>query len=272
MLQHAGHGCRLLLIDRDAEALARTQARLRDWQDECTFVHGNFADVEAIVRRSGLEPMDGMLFDIGISSDQLDTPERGFSFQHEARLDMRMDPSRGPTAEDLVNSLGEEELADVLWRYGEESDSRRIARAIAQARKWTPLRTTGQLAALIEDVKRGRHGKIHPATRTFMALRISVNDELEALRRGLAGGLNLLRVKGRIAVISFHRLEDAIVKHFFVRHTGRWESLPAGGRIWRCELPEMAILTKKPIVATAAEQERNPRARSAKLRVAERKG
>ena len=270
VLERAGPQGVLLGIDRDAEAIARARRNLQGVAGRCVFVKGNFAEVAGIARREGFDRVDGVLLDIGVSSEQLDEPERGFSFRADSALDMRMDRSSGSTAADLIRRLSEEELRSILRDYGEEHRAARIARAIVAARKRMPLATTGELARVVETAAGGRRGRLHPATRTFQALRIAVNDELDCLERGLVGGLDLLAPGGRLAVISFHSLEDRIVKRFAVRHAGRWESLQAGGRRWHGELPVVALVTRKPVTPSEEEVGRNPRARSAKLRVVER--
>ena len=261
---------RVLGIDRDAAALALARERLTDWAGRVRLAQGNYADMQEIAARVGVRAVDGVLLDIGLSSNQSEAPERGFSFAADGPLDMRMDRSSGPTAADLVNELEEAPLADLLWRYGEERRSRRIAAAIVAGRRQGRIETTGRLAALVECAAGGRRGRIHPATRTFQALRIAVNDELGSLRRGLDAGLGLLRTGGRLVVISFHSLEDRLVKQFSRAHAGRHEALPAGGSEWRGETPPVEVLTRKPVTASAAELERNPRARSAKLRAMRR--
>jgi len=189
----------------------------------------------------------------------------------EGPLDMRMDQTCAATAADLLNTLPEQALADILRRYGEEPRARAVARRIVEQRASDPFVLTSQLANLVERVYGGRRGRIHPATLTFQALRIAVNGELEALEKGLESGLRILAPGGRLAVISFHSLEDRLVKQFFVEHQGRMESLPEGGEKWVGTPPEMKILTRKPVMATDQECRDNPRARSAKLRVALRK-
>ncbi len=252
---------RLLGIDADPAALAAAGARLAPFGRQAQLVHGNFRDLAALAQLSGFMAVDGIVIDLGISSHQLDTPERGFSFQADAPLDMRMDPTTGETAADLVNELPEGELADLIYGYGEERGSRRIARLIAEARRKQPLTTTGELAAIVGRALGGRHGKVHPATRTFQALRIAVNRELESLEAVLPQAVELLRPGGRLAVIAFHSLEDRIVKQFFRAESGY------GGKE---EPTRLRIVTKKPIVAGEEETQANPRARSAKLRIAER--
>lgn len=241
----------LLGIDRDGEALTLARQRLGPFADRVILVQGRYeglADLVGVGRR-----FDGILFDLGASSLHLDTADRGFSFGREGPLDMRMDRSAGETAADLVSRLSERELADLIFRWGEERRSRRIARAIVEARRRSPIRTTTALAEVVaRAIPRAvwpRH--IHPATRTFQALRIAVNDELTGLGRALEEAAGLLRPGGRIAAISFHSLEDRIVKQ-------TWRRLGAGGG--------MRILTKRPITPGEAEAAANPRARSAKLR------
>jgi len=262
---------RLMALDQDAGALDRARRTLGEFEARCTLVQGSFAGMDEVAARHGFTKVDGVLLDIGISSDQLDDPDRGFSFMREGPLDMRMDQSRPTTAAELLNTLGEEALADVFRRYGEEPRARAIAGRVVRQRAVEPFRTTTQLADLVEHLYGGRRGRIHPATLVFQALRIAVNGELEALERGLEAGLRILAPGGRMAVISFHSLEDRLVKRFFVEHQGRMESLPEGGVKWVGTLPEMRILTRKPVMATDGECQENPRARSAKLRVAERK-
>ena len=214
--------------------------------------------------------VDGVLLDLGFSSDQMDDAARGFSFQAEGPLDMRLDRSEPRTAADLVNGMEESELADVIFELGEERDARRIARAIVAERVRSPIRTTRRLADVVAAAKRGPRGKIHPATQTFQALRIAVNRELESLDRGLEGALALVKPGGRVGVISFHSLEDRRVKRFFAEHAGRWESLEQGGERWVGAEPQVKLVTRKPVTASEDEIRANPRARSAKLRVAER--
>lgn len=266
-----GPGGRLMALDQDEGALERARRNLGGLEARCTLVQGSFAGLDDIAKRHGFTKVDGVLLDIGISSDQLDDPQRGFSFMREGPLDMRMDQGRPMTAADLLNTLGEAELAGLFRRYGEEPRARAIAGRVVRQRANEPFRTTSQLADLVEDVYGGRRGRIHPATLVFQALRIAVNGELEALEQGLEAGLRILAPGGRMAVISFHSLEDRMVKRFFVEHQGRMESLPEGGEKWVGTPPEMRILTRKPVMATDGECRENPRARSAKLRVAERK-
>ena len=255
-------GGRVLGIDVDPDAIRHVANResltvrekndkLYAISDKLTLVQGNFADLRKIAERYGFWETPGVLFDLGVSSHQLEESERGFSFRQDAPLDMRADPSLAVVAADLVNGLNEGELDELFCKYGEEPASRRLARAICQARVKKKITTTGELAGIIEKAL-GRRGKIHPATRVFQALRIAVNDELNNLKKGLAEATELLKRNGRLVVISFHSLEDRIVKNFFK------------------ERLDLQVLTKKPIVATREEIFENPRARSAKMRIAEK--
>jgi len=259
------HG-RLLGLDADPDALSFANKVLEPFADRILLRAANFRQIGAEARAFGIREVDGILMDLGLSSRQLDDGDRGFSFGQDGPLDMRMDRSRGPSAADLVNTLAEAELADILWRYGEERHSRRIARAIVAAR---PLTTTGQLADLVARTV-GRREQIHPATRTFQALRIAVNDELCALREALPQARDLLRPGGRLAVIAFHSLEDRLVKQFF-RQESRNCICPPELPVCRCQHEAtLRVLTSKPVRPTADEIARNPRSRSARLRVAER--
>jgi 16S rRNA (cytosine1402-N4)-methyltransferase len=245
----------LLGIDRDPEALARAQEQLAAFGGRLSLRHARFEALEALAGPAG--PFDGILFDLGSSSLQLDMPERGFSFAREGPLDMRMDRQQLGTAADLVMALTEQELADLIYRWGEERWARRIARAVVQARQREPIRTTTDLAEIVARTipRRLWPRHIHPATRTFQALRIAVNEEQSGLDASLAAAVDLLAPGGRVVVISFHSLEDRIAKQV-------WRSLEAAGRV--------RILTKRPLTASEAEVQDNPRARSAKLRAAER--
>jgi 16S rRNA (cytosine1402-N4)-methyltransferase len=251
----------LVGLDADPAALAAAGERLAAFGERARLMHGNFRDMAQLANAAGVERLDGILLDLGVSSHQLDAPERGFSFLADAPLDMRMDPTAEDTAADLVDQLPESELADMIYRYGEERGSRRIARAIVEARRKQKIATTNALAAIVERAMGGRRGKIHPATRTFQALRIAVNRELESLDEALPQAVELLVPGGRLAVIAFHSLEDRIVKQFFRAESGY------GGADTTARL---RIITKKPIEAREEETRSNPRARSAKLRIAER--
>lgn len=266
LLRASAPGGRVLGIDRDSAVLQEAVRRLRYAGERLAPVVGNFADMGRLARERGFMPVDGVLMDLGASSPQLDDPARGFSFQQSGPLDMRMGKDSELTAADIVNSWPEEEIRRVLWEYGEERYARRIARAICETR---PIADTGALADLVVRVV-GRRDRIHPATRTFQALRIAVNDELGALERALPQALDLLAVGGRLAVIAFHSLEDRIVKQFLRREASDCICPP---RLPACVCGHHArvrILTKKPISASPEEVARNPRSRSAKLRAAVR--
>lgn len=257
---------KLLGIDADPEALKIAEIRLSDYREAVTLVNDNFANLEAICTKYHFRPVDGILFDLGVSSLQLDTARRGFSFQHDAPLDMRFDPRQELTASDIVNTLPEEELARILTKYGEERHSRQLARLIGQNR---PFSTTTQLAQLAEQVLGNKHSRIHPATRTFMALRIAVNKELENLAASLRQTISLLRPGGRLVVISYHSLEDRIVKQFMQRQASSC-LCPPEAIICRCgHVPTLKLISRKVIRPTSLEAESNPRCRSAKLRIAE---
>ena len=261
----------VLAIDADPLALERARALLPDAvaTGRLTLVHGNFARMSELARAADFAPVDGVLLDLGLSSDQLADRERGFSFAQDAPLDMRFDTARGVSAADLVNTLPSDELADQLWRYGEERRSRVIARRITEARQRQPITRTGELARLVAGVVHGRPGGIHPATRTFQALRIAVNDELGSLEAALPAALDLLRPGGRLAVISFHSLEDRIVKRFFQQEERGCICPPELPECVCGRAPRLRIVTRHPLVASDDEVAANPRARSAKLRVAE---
>jgi 16S rRNA (cytosine1402-N4)-methyltransferase len=270
LLDRSAPDGRVLGIDRDPAALAQSAKRLAGYGARVMLVHGNYADVVDLAEAASFSPVDGILFDLGVSSMQLDQPERGFSFMRDGPLDMRMDTTQKLTAADLVNELSETALADLIFRYGEEPSSRRIAAALVRERAHAPFQTTGRLAEVVAAAKGGRRGRIHPATQTFQALRMAVNDELDGLQRGLEGALRLLKPGGRLAVVTFHSLEDRLVKTELRDHVAREESLPQGGVKHIGKKPPVAWVHRKAIVAGAAEQKINPRARSAKLRVVER--
>ena len=273
ILEAAGPDARLIGLDRDPSALALAAPRLAPYAPRATLRHAPFSALAAVAADLSVAPASvrGILLDIGVSSMQLDTPERGFSFQSDAPLDMRMDPTRPGTAADLLATLPEPDLADLLRLYGEEPAARRIAHAIARARDDGALpATTAALADLVSRAKGGRRSRIHPATQTFQALRIAVNRELDELKAVLPAALDLLEPGGRLAVITFHSLEDRIVKSFMAAHEGRMESLMAGGQRWSGLLPRACRVNRHPLVATDSETQNNPRARSAKLRILER--
>jgi 16S rRNA (cytosine1402-N4)-methyltransferase len=261
---------RVIGVDRDPEALAGAANWAGDFGGRLTLVEGTFGTLDAIAASAGAPVLDGVVLDVGVSSMQLDQAERGFSFQKDGPLDMRMSQA-GPSAADLVNGLPEAALADILFQYGEERASRRIARAIVAARREAPFATTLQLAELIErQLPRPKPGQPHAATRSFQALRIAVNDELGELVRGLGAAESALGPGGWLAVVTFHSLEDRIVKRFLQLRSG---GAPRGSRHapeTEAETPRFALATRKAIAADAAEVAVNPRARSAKLRIARR--
>jgi len=263
---------RLYALDADPDAFERARELAAEplGSGRLVPIHGNFGNLTAIGAREGIRDLDGILLDLGVSSFQLDQAERGFSFRFDAPLDMRFDPGQGASARDLVNLLDEEEIASLLWRYGDERQSRRIAGAIARARLDHPIETTAQLSAIVAEVAGGRRGKgIHPATRTFQALRIAVNQELDVLDHVLAASVPLLRPGGRLVVISFHSLEDRAVKRFFERESTTC-ICPPDQPVCTCDHEPSLRRLGKPVRASEAELETNPRSRSAIMRTAER--
>jgi 16S rRNA (cytosine1402-N4)-methyltransferase len=253
----AGGATRLIGLDRDMTALAMAAETLAGWPDRVELVHADYRELPSVLAARGVAGIAGALADLGVSSMQFDTEGRGFSFRRDEPLDMRMDQTQGATAADLIAGTGEEDLANVIFQYGEERFSRRIARGIVEARRAGRIATTGQLAQIVRrTVPRKGYQRIDPATRTFQALRIWVNRELDGLDTFLVDASRLLDSGARLAVITFHSLEDRIVKHVF-------RALAAAGEALR-------VLTRKPVVPGEAEVARNPRARSAKLRAIER--
>ncbi len=271
IFQASAPGGRLLAFDRDQEAIAFAGERFTEvdaqWKDRVSLVQASFAEMGEIAPERGFDEVDGILLDLGLSSRQLGSAQRGFSFQLEGPLDMRFDPAQGITAADLINNLPEAELAELLWRYGEERNSRRYAREIVKAR---PLTTTSELAAVIAGASRGPRERLHPATRSFQALRIVVNEELAALERGIAAAVVLLKPGGRLVIISFHSLEDRIVKRA-LRDLSKSCICPPEQPICTCNnQPLLRLVTRKAVSPSEAEAASNPRSRSAKLRVAEK--
>jgi 16S rRNA (cytosine1402-N4)-methyltransferase len=260
----------VLGLDRDDEALAETRERLRRFEGRFIARQASFADAKDILTEIGWNSVDGAILDLGVSSDQIDSPERGFSFRAMARLDMRMDRRQSLDARQIVNSFAAKQLERILRDYGEEPQARRIAQAIVAEQKQHPLETTSQLVQIIERVKgRGRRDH-HPATQVFQALRIAVNQELDQLERFLERGYEMLRPGGRMAIISFHSLEDRMVKQAF-RKWNRACLCPPRALSCRCGWSQkVKLLTKKPVVPSASEIQANPRARSAKMRAVER--
>ena len=281
-LGRAGHAREILRrgaacvigIDRDQTALDEVAAMSVDGSAEkpagkLILKKGCHGDLAKIVRGEGIGEVDGILLDLGVSSPQLDDAGRGFSFRADGPLDMRMDRSRRLTAAEIVNSRTVEELTEILRAYGEEPAARRIAQAIVRLRAQARIETTSQLAELVERTV-GRHGAHHPATRTFQALRMAVNDELGELSRALAGALEILKSGGRLAVITFESLSDRTVKRFFADHAGRMVSLQQGGERWEGVLPRVRRVTRRAVTASEREKSLNMRSRSAKLRAVER--
>ncbi len=257
IIERISPGGRLICIDRDQESLAVARDRLSDYKGSCEFVYGNFSDIDTILRDLNISAIDGILFDLGISSFQLDNPSRGFSFQNEGPLDMRLDRNSYISAYDLVNNLNEEELSSLLWVFGQERWHNRIARFLVKERQGRPISTTSELSTIVLKAipHKYREYRIHPATRTFQAVRIAVNRELEALETAIIKSIGFLNKNGRICVIAFHSLEDRAVKLAF-----RKES--CGNLI--------KIMTPKPLVPVREEVLSNPSSRSAKFRAAER--
>jgi 16S rRNA (cytosine1402-N4)-methyltransferase len=253
---------RLIGLDRDPEAIEQTGEILEPFGKQVVRIHGNFADMKQLCEQIGVAEVDGILLDLGVSSPQFDIAERGFSFSKDGPLDMRMDRTQGRSAADLVNEDDEQTLANLICR---------IARAIVQRRQLNPIERTTDLAEIIEKAKGGRRGAaIHPATKTFQALRMAVNSELESIEQGVEAAIAMLREGGRLTVITFHSLEDRLVKECFKRHTVKRESLQQGGEKLIYDEPAVRPLTKKPLTAAKQELKDNPRSRSAKLRAMQR--
>ncbi len=281
LLERSAPDGKVLGIDTDVQALARVGEQFSDSvrNGRLVLVHGNFAELARIVNEAGFVSIQGVLLDLGFSSDQMDDPQRGFSFSADGPLDMRLDQSLMMTAADLVNSASEQELADIFWRYGEETRSRQIARRIVRERAKGPITRTTQLATLAAAGVPYRAGAIHPATRTFQALRIAVNQELERLTTALPQILDLLSAvetgetrgeeAGRMVIIAFHSLEDRIIKEFMRREATDCLCPPRTPVCICGHKARLRLLTHKPVIPTGQEVERNPRARSAKLRAAE---
>jgi 16S rRNA (cytosine1402-N4)-methyltransferase len=271
LLQSSPSG-QLIALDQDMTALQHAREKLMAYEGRFTLVHANFRDIQNVLATHEQVSVDGVLFDLGVSSPQFDEAERGFSYRLEANLDMRMDKSRGETAAHMVNTAEEADLAKVFFQYGEEKFSRAIARAIVKRRSVEPIVTTTELAEIVKYAipAPARRNGPHPARRVFQALRIAVNDELGALEEALDGAFAVLKPGGRIAVITFHSLEDRIVKRAFVEKS-KGCICPPNMPICQCHrTPKAKVVTRKPIYPTDAEVEMNPRARSAKLRVLEK--
>lgn len=247
---------KIIGFDADASHIKLAKKKLRSFKDRVVYINSNFCNLTEELKKARIRSIDAFVFDLGIALPHIENPERGFSFMNEGELDMRFDSAQQLTAAEVVNKYSEKELARIFKEFGEDKNARKIALAIRKTRKTKPFKTTTQLAKFIEDLV-GRSGRIHPATRIFQALRIEVNKELDVLVDALNQAFSLLNKDGRIAVISYHSLEDRIVKNMF-------------RDLARCEKPQLRIITKKPIVPTSEEISLNPRSRSAKLRVAEK--
>ena len=263
---------RLICIDRDQEALDRGAQRLAPWRDRITFLHGNFSDLDRLLDQAGIAGADGMLFDLGVSSPQLDDPARGFSYMHDAPLDMRMDQSETLTASTVVNQWPREEIRRILYQYGEERYASAIASAIERVRQREEIRTTLQLTEIIRSAmpSSALREKQHPAKRSFQGIRIAVNDELTSISRMLQAAIPRLNPGGRLAVIAFHSLEDRIVKSELAA-AAKGCTCPPEFPVCICgKKPQIKLIAKKPILPSQKELEENPRARSAKLRIGEK--
>lgn len=278
-LGRAGHtheilkaGGFVLGIDRDDAAISAAKAKSGEEWRNLTVVKGNHGDLAEIAAEHGWKEVDGILLDLGVSSPQLDEAERGFSFMREGPLDMRMNQAEGRSAAEIVNGESEEELTRIFRELGEEPGAKRLAKAIVKARgEGKIFKTTTDLADFVEKTL-GRHGAHHPATRAFQALRMEVNNEMGELENALEGAMKILKVGGRIAVITFESLSDTFVKRFFAAHIGKMRSLQQGGEVWEGELPRLKAVNRKAIQASDEEIKSNPRSRSAKLRVVEKEG
>ena len=272
ILEETSPDGRLIGIDRDEEAIAASEARLRDFEGRFVLVRDNFSRMAVVLSEMGVGKVDGILLDLGVSSHQLDTPGRGFSFSGSGPLDMRMDPGEGERAFDLLQKLDEKALKRLLRQYGEENEASKIARAIVASRDASAIETTAGLAAIVAGAvsPRRRRGKTHPATKTFQALRIAVNRELENLQKALEEGVDLLNRGGRFLVISFHSLEDRLVKESFRAFENPCTCPPDFPRCVCGRERKGIVLTKRPVMPREEEIRTNPRARSARLRVLER--
>lgn len=272
LVQQLSEKGRLICFDQDTTAIENAKVRLADYLDRVTFVHSNFRYLKEELHKLNIHQVDGILYDLGVSSPQLDTPERGFSYHHDAPLDMRMDQTAELTAYHVVNEWSYENLVRIFFRYGEEKFSKQVARKIEQAREVSPVETTGQLVELIKDgiPAPARRKGGHPAKRIFQAIRIAVNDELGAAEDSLVDAIDLIKIGGRISVITFHSLEDRLTKTLF-KEASSLPDLPPGLPIIPDHMkPTLKLVTRKPILPTDEELAMNNRSRSAKLRIAEK--
>ncbi|PJY98768.1 MULTISPECIES: 16S rRNA (cytosine(1402)-N(4))-methyltransferase RsmH [Bacillus] len=273
LLQQLSEKGRLIAFDQDDTALQHAKETLSDYKGQLILIKSNFRYLKECLNEQGITEVDGILFDLGVSSPQLDTPERGFSYHHDAPLDMRMDQSATLTAKEVVNEWRYEDLVRIFFKYGEEKFSKQIARKIEEARIKSPIQTTGQLVDLIKDAipAPARRSGGHPAKRVFQAIRIAVNDELKVFEEALEQAIEVLKPGGRVSVITFHSLEDRICKTTF-KEKSSLPDLPPGLPVIPEEFePELKLITRKPITASQEELEENNRARSAKLRIAEKR-
>ena len=261
--------CTVYAIDRDPDAIREGQKLVDSYKGRLHLLHGTFGEMAELVRGEGVDFVDGVMLDIGVSSMQIDRAERGFSFQKDGALDMRMSQN-GLSAADVLNTFGEREIADIIYKYGEERFSRRIAAAVVEQRKTAPFKTTLEFADLIRRTVPHKREDIDPATRSFQALRIYVNDELGQLESGLSAAHDLLKAGGRMAIVSFHSLEDRIVKTFMQEKSGKTANPSRYMPVVEKQAATLKTITKKPILPTESETKFNPRARSARLRVAEK--
>ena len=261
--------CTVYAIDRDPDAIREGQKLVDVYKGRLHLLHGTFGEMAELVRGEGVDFVDGVMLDIGVSSMQIDRAERGFSFQKDGALDMRMSQN-GLSAADVLNTFGEREIADIIYKYGEERFSRRIAAAVVEQRKTAPFKTTLEFADLIRSTVPHKREDIDPATRSFQALRIYVNDELGQLESGLSAAHDLLKAGGRMAIVSFHSLEDRIVKTFMQEKSGKTANPSRYMPVVEKQAATLKTITKKPILPTESETKFNPRARSARLRVAEK--
>lgn len=261
--------CTVYAIDRDPDAIREGQKLVDVYKGRLHLLHGTFGEMAELVRGEGVDFVDGVMLDIGVSSMQIDRAERGFSFQKDGALDMRMSQN-GLSAADVLNTFGEREIADIIYKYGEERFSRRIAAAVVEQRKTAPFKTTLEFADLIRRTVPHKREDIDPATRSFQALRIYVNDELGQLESGLSAAHDLLKAGGRMAIVSFHSLEDRIVKTFMQEKSGKTANPSRYMPVVEKQAATLKTITKKPILPTESETKFNPRARSARLRVAEK--